>query len=128
MPAPPSKTFSPPDFTIDPAQANIILSKIKVTLEENGGGVLAWTFSANQYNRTHATGSPNNATVYVDLMNAAGGVIPGGRIVFHPSHLGCRGGSVQVWSGQEPDYPDALATISDVRLACQAITYDVDPC
>jgi hypothetical protein len=132
MPVAPSRTFNAPDFTVDEIQTNIILTKIVVTVSSDGSGVVGWTVSADQYNRTHATGQPDHGTVYVDLMNANGGVIPtNDRISFHPAHSGCRGMPNQVWEGQSSGFPpdgDLLNAIVQVRLACERITYDVDPC
>jgi hypothetical protein len=134
MPAPPSQTYPVNDFTLNPhGQANITLSKINVTIAPDGAGGVAWSLTADQYNHTQATSSPNNAYVYIDLYNAAGGVIPipqGNRIVFSPSHLSCRELGKQVWEGNAYGYPpgDLLASINNVALACETITYEVGPC
>jgi hypothetical protein len=133
MPTPP-KTFTPPDFTIDQWQTNITLSDIKVTLYAGEPGSIIWSVSADQYNRTHATGTPNNGTVYVYLTDAAGGVIPSSRnerITISPGHTGCREQGHQVWQGTVGGFPDdgnLLATIAGVKLACERITYGTANC
>ena len=126
----PSKTLTPPNFTIDRNHVNITLSNIKVTIIADIG-VVSWSLSADQYNRTHAIGSPNNATLYIDLLDRDGGVIPGQRITASPSHLGCREEPNQVWEGQATGYPfegSLLDTIVNIRLSSDDITYNVAPC
>ena len=51
----PSKTFSRATFAIDRNHVNIILSNIKVTIFADVG-VVSWSLSADQDNRTHALG------------------------------------------------------------------------
>ena len=127
----PSKTFSRANFTIDGNHVNIILSNIKVTIFADVG-VVSWSLSADQDNRTHATGySPKNATLYIDLLDRDGGVIPGDRIMLSPSHAVCREAHNQVWEGQAAGYPfegSLLDTILDIRLSSEDIAYNVAPC
>ncbi|MET3995850.1 hypothetical protein ABID65_007522 [Bradyrhizobium sp. S3.9.2] len=133
----PSKTFRPPDFTIDGGQANINLSSILITIfveEEHGRGLVQWSLAANQYNRTHAVGAPNNPYLYILLLDQAGGVIPnraGRKITISPSHIGCLNQGNLVWQGGEAGFPDdgdLLDTIAGVRLECERISYGTDVC
>jgi hypothetical protein len=127
----PSKTFSPPNFTIDRNHVNIVLRNIKVTIIADIGAV-SWSLSADQNNRTHATGYvPKNPTIHIDLLDRDGGVIPGDRITLAPSHVRCGEAPNQVWEGRVSDYPiegSLLDTIVDIRLSSEDITYDVASC
>jgi hypothetical protein len=84
----PIKTLPAPDFQIDAKKYHIMLSAILFTFSADQG-VISWTVEWDQYNHTKATGTPNNAAVYIDLIDKAGGVIPGDQIVFHPRHTFC---------------------------------------
>ena len=129
-----SKVFNPLDFTIDPKQTNIILSNISVTLISAGGRDLAWSVSADQYNKTHSIDQRKYGTVYMQLLNGKGGVIPtptSGPLAFNPSHEGCLSMPQQLWQGTAQGFPgnnDVLASVVNVRFTCENITHKTDDC
>lgn len=130
-----SKKPTPANFTIDQDQANILLSNIEVGLfADNNTGVISWSLSADQYNKTELNDNPSNGTLYLYLLDSGGAVIPsasGKNIAMFPSHVHCREQGTQVWQGKAYGYPtggDLLATIKNVSLGCEKITYDVGTC
>src|SRR4051794_22997793 len=80
-----TKELTHGEFVVDRNQRNIVLSNIRLTISANGG-VIYWSIDFDQYNRTHATGTPNNATVYIDLLYNNGALVPGDQIKIAPRH------------------------------------------
>ncbi|MGY0573572.1 hypothetical protein ACTGJ9_022875 [Bradyrhizobium sp. RDM12] len=127
--------FTPPDFTIDPGQANIVFSNIKVAIfADDAVGSVSWSLSADQYNKTQSNDKPHNGTLYLNLLDDRGAIIPsstGKKITMFPGHTHCRNQGNQVWQGTAYGYPtgqDLLTLIKNVSLSCEAITYVVGPC
>jgi len=86
-----------------------ILSNIKVGLfADDNAGVVSWSLSADQYNKTESHDNPSNGTLYLNLLNEAGAVIPsssGKKIAMFPAHSHCREQGTQVWQGKAYGYP-----------------------
>jgi hypothetical protein len=95
-------------------------------------GVVSWRLlTGDQYNKNEATGTPNNATLYVNLIDNSGNWIHGGqRIVIHPAQNHCGHRGYQSWQGTVSGYPSNLtiADIKDVILTDEFVTYTTRSC
>jgi hypothetical protein len=121
---------SPGVFVIDPVQRNIDISGLVFSIAASQGSI-QYSIEYDQYNATHAIGSPNNAALYMDLLDINGHTIPGPQIIEYPEHDFCHHRHVIRSQNHAEGYPedlDLLNAIVAVALRCGLITYDVDVC
>lgn len=121
----------PQPFIIDHNQDNIEISNLQLTFVASGGTV-QWTIVYDQYNKTHANSTPNNATLYIYLLDNSGHRIPGPPLTYNPDHTFCHHRYVQSPSGITtrgfPSTIDLQTVATAIELANENITYRVDNC
>lgn len=111
-------------------QSNIIISSVIFTFIVQTDRI-AWTLDYKHYNTTWAP--HRGANLYVDLLNAAGGVIPGEQIFTVVDHGHCtyNGAEAAIGRGEAFGFPlheDFIKEVVDIRLRNDVIDYRVGPC
>jgi hypothetical protein len=112
------------------AHSNIIISSVIFTFIVKPDR-LAWTVDYHHYNTTW--GPNRGANLYIDLVNAAGGIIPGAQILTVVDHNHCTYGGAerQIGRGDAFGFPlddDFIKEVVDIGLRNDVLDYDVGPC
>jgi hypothetical protein len=121
----------PQPFIIDPNQTNIEIYNLKLTFVASAGTV-QWNIVYDQYNKTHATDTPNNATLYIYLLDSTGNRIPGPPLTYNPDHTFCLlrhiSSPSDITTSGFPSTVNLETTATSIELACEDITYPTHNC
>jgi hypothetical protein len=121
------------DFIIDDKQDNVRIRNLNFTFFVSNPGAIQYDLAFEQNNTNQGTGSPNNAIMYIDLLDAGGKVIPNdGRITISLMDDHCTNGWLKVVKQNQASggYPpsDLMNYINSLQLAFERVTYTTGPC
>jgi hypothetical protein len=137
QPAPHTKTLTAydkgTDFIIDDKQVNVRIRNLNFTFFVSSPGAIKYDLAFEQNNHNQGIGSPNNAIMYIDLLNAGGKVIPTNeRITISLMDAHCTNGWMKVVKqGQKSaGYPpgDLMNDINSLQLGFERVSYTTGPC